>query len=289
MSGSQSAEQITRASRSNLALAFVSLPRKKRADITLFYAFCRIIDDIADAGELPSSEKQRQLGLWRQSLEAPLPGEHPLAPALRQLIQEYSIARELFCEILAGVEMDLAGARFATFEQLSLYCYRVASAVGLVSIEIFGYRNPRCKEYAVALGMALQLTNILRDIDQDFQNGARIYLPDEDLQRFGVTPADLRARRHNDAFLGLLRFEAERALGYYKKAQELLPPEDRHSMLPAEIMRRVYGRLLNKMRNNGFRVFSTRYRLCGLEKSLVVSGSILLDFFHRPRRPSRSR
>lgn len=283
------AEQITRNSRSNLALAFVSLPKKKQNDITIFYAFCRLVDDIADSTELLPEQKQQQLSRWKRCLDAGQDGEHPIAPAIRTLITDYSIPLELFHEIIAGVEMDIFGARYATFQDLSLYCYRVASAVGLVSIEIFGYSNPRSKEYAVALGMALQLTNILRDVHQDFQNDQRIYLPEEDLRRFGVTPSDLAAQKQTPAFLELMRFEAQRAMDFYTKAETLLPCEDRKTLVPAEIMRRVYKRLLVLMQNDGFRVLEKRYRLAKLEKLLLVSTSIVANLFRNSSRSTPSK
>src|SRR5437764_178545 len=147
-------------------------------------------------------------------------------------------------EIIDGVEMDVGNVRYQTFNDLRLYCYRVASAVGLVSIEIFGYENRACKKYAVDLGLALQLTNILRDVAQDFANGGRIYLPLADLERFNYSPADLAAGCYNEQFLALMDFEAERAVSFYSSASENLLRQDRKSMMAAEIMRRVYRRLL---------------------------------------------
>ena len=178
-----SAEQITRASKSNLALAFVSLGAERRRDITIFYAFCRLIDDIADSPELRPEEKARQLTTWRRALSGPVTAEPVVASAVRGLISKYAITPAMLEEIIDGVEMDLTIARYETFAVLCEYCYRVASAVGLVSIEIFGYRNPACKEYAIELGLALQMTNILRDVDKDLKNG-RVYLPQEDLAQF---------------------------------------------------------------------------------------------------------
>ena len=166
--------------------------------------------------------------------------------------------------------MDLEPRRYETFDDLRTYCYRVAGVVGLVSIEIFGYRNGACKEYAVNLGMALQLTNILRDIREDWDNGGRIYLPLEDLARFQYTPEDLAACVHDDRFLRLMNFEADRAAAYYQKAAAVLPPEDRRSMTPARIMAEVYGRILRKMRAEGFLVFEKRYRLGTLRKAAIV-------------------
>ena len=161
------AAEITRASKSNLALAFISLGRERRRDMTVFYAFCRVIDDIADATDLGAEEKKRRLELWRASLHQAEANETPLAEEVRTLMQKYSLGPEMLEEIIAGVEMDLHKSRYETFEELRLYCYRVASAVGLVSIEIFGYKNPACKQYAVDLGLALQTTNIIRDVGKD--------------------------------------------------------------------------------------------------------------------------
>ncbi len=182
------AATITRQSKSNLALAFVSLDRERKRDITIFYAFCRVVDDIADSSELSVMEKRVRLAKWRQMLRTAVSDEPTLAGDVRQLMQKYSLSPEMLEEIIAGVEMDLSILRYPTFEELRIYCYRVASAVGLVSIEIFGYRNPRCREYAIDLGLALQTTNIIRDVWKDFQAG-RIYLPQEDLARFNYSEA----------------------------------------------------------------------------------------------------
>ncbi|HEX4084669.1 MAG TPA: presqualene diphosphate synthase HpnD [Chthoniobacteraceae bacterium] len=281
MTEPKTAAAITKASKSNLALAFVALPPERRADITEFYAFCRLVDDIADAPDLPVDEKRRRIHLWRESIADTFAGEPPLAAPLRELIRKYMIQRSLFVDILDGVEMDLEPRRYETFEDLRAYCYRVASAVGLVSIEIFGYRNVACKEYAVDLGMALQLTNILRDVREDWENGHRVYLPMEDLSRFNYTPEDIAARTHDDRFLRLMNFEAVRALSFYKKAAAELPPEDRRSMTPARIMAEVYGRILRKMRTEGFRVYEKRYRLGTLGKAAIVSRLSLFSMFMR--------
>jgi len=281
MNESKTAAAITKASKSNLALAFVALPPERRQDITTFYAFCRLVDDIADDPALPVAEKRRRIALWRESVADSFAGEPPIAESIREIIRKYMIERRLFGEILDGVEMDLEPRRYETFEDLNAYCYRVASAVGLVSIEIFGYRNAGCKEYAVALGTALQLTNILRDIREDWENGERIYLPVEDLSRFQYTEADVAGRVHDDRFLRLMNFEADRALTFYKKAAEVLPAEDRRSMTPARIMGEVYGRILRKMRREGFRVFEKRYRLGTLRKAAIVGRVSLFSMMRR--------
>jgi phytoene synthase len=271
MTEPKTAAAITKASKSNLALAFVALPPERRRDITSFYAFCRLVDDIADDPALPVTEKRRRIRLWRESLADTFAGEPPIAPAIREIIRKYMIQPTLFGEICDGVEMDLEPRRYDTFEDLEAYCYRVAGAVGLVSIEIFGYRNDACKPYAVALGTALQLTNILRDIREDWENGGRIYLPMEDLSYFQYAPEDLAGHVNDARFLRLMNFEADRAVAFYNKAAALLPPGDRRSMTPARIMAEVYGRILRKMRAEGFRVFDKRYRLGTLRKAAIVS------------------
>ncbi len=268
------AEEITRASKSNLAFAFISLGKKRRDDITIFYAFCRLIDDIADSPQLAPAEKTRQLIRWREALHGPLPDEPALAPEVRGLMSKYPITPAMLEEIIDGVEMDLTISRYETFAALRQYCYRVASAVGLVSIEIFGYKNPACKDYAVELGLALQVTNILRDVARDFANG-RIYLPQEDLARFDYSGADLAARIYDERFVGLMQFEADRAHEYFRKAAAFLPREDRRSMVSAEIMASIYGALLSQMERDRFRVFERDYRLSKLSKFLHASRQLL--------------
>jgi phytoene synthase len=271
------AASITRASKSNLALAFVSLGRERRCDMTVFYAFCRVIDDIADAADRPAQEKAIDLANWRAWLREAGADEPPLAREIRALMAKYSLPPEMLEEIIAGVEMDLSKSRYATFEELRLYCYRVASAVGLVSIEIFGYRNPICKQYAVELGLALQTTNIIRDVGKDLQSD-RIYLPREDLDRFNYTDTDLRRHRHDERFVRLMQFQAERAHDFFEKAAALLPREDRRSMVAAEIMGSVYRALLRRMERDKFRVFEKNYRLSKLEKAGRITIK-LLKFF----------
>ena len=268
------AAKIARQSKSNLALAFVSLSGERKRDITTFYAFCRVIDDIADSTTLEVEKKQERLAGWRRLLRAALPNEPVLAADVRCVIDKYSLTPEMLEEIIAGVEMDLTIARYATFEDLRVYCYRVASAVGLVSIEIFGYRNPVCKEYAVELGLALQTTNIIRDVGKDLRNG-RIYLPLEDMAGFNYSETQLQGRQYNEHFLRLMDFEAERARGFFARATELLPREDRRSMVAAEIMGSVYRGLLEKMERDHFRVFEKEYRLNKIDKTARVLWQLL--------------
>jgi phytoene synthase len=268
------AAKITRESKSNLALAFVALGRERRADITVFYAFCRVVDDIADSPETAPEEKARQLAAWRNWLRESTPDEPALARDVRGLFAKYPITPPMLEEIIDGMEMDLRNTRYRTFEELRRYCYRVASAVGLVSIEIFGYRNPACRDYAIQLGYALQMTNIIRDVGNDLAVG-RIYLPEEDMARFGYSESDLRQRKHNDAFVLLMEFEASRAEEFFAQAAALLPREDRRSMVAAEIMASVYRALLRRMKSDRFRVFEKEYRLSKIEKGGRIASQLL--------------
>jgi len=276
------AAKITRTSKSNLALAFVSLGRERRRDITIFYAFCRVIDDIADDVDLSVEEKRRRLSEWREWVRSSRSNESSYAADVRNLIAKYALTPEMLEEIIAGVEMDLSVKRYGTFEDLRVYCYRVASAVGLVSIEIFGYRNPACKEYAVELGLALQTTKIIRDVGKDLEAG-RIYLPQEDLARFNYSEKDLQDRQYNERFVKLMEFEAARARQFFARASEILPREDRKSMIAAEIMSYIYRGLLRRMELDKFRVFEQEYRLNKLEKGGRIAAQLLRFCLNLPR------
>ena len=279
------AAAITRQSKSNLALAFISLGRERKRDIIVFYAFCRVIDDIADSAELSVAEKQASLVKWRQMLRVVAPGEPPLAWDVRALIEKYSLPVGMFEEIIAGVEMDLSIRRYVTFEELRVYCYRVASAVGLVSIEIFGYRNAGCKQYAIELGLALQMTNIVRDVGKDLEDN-RIYLPQEDLARFNYSEGELQDRQYNERFLRLMEFEAARAREFFSRAAAALPTEDRRAMAPAEIMGSIYRGLLRQIELDKFRVFEKEYRLSKLEKAGRIATQLFRSFLNLPPRTS---
>jgi 15-cis-phytoene synthase len=279
------AATITRESKSNLALAFISLGRERKRDITVFYAFCRVIDDIADSSELSVVEKRVRLAKWRQTLHATAGNDPLLARDVRQLIAKYSLPVAMLEEIIAGVEMDLSTLRYPTFEELRVYCYRVASAVGLVSIEIFGYRNPRCKQYAIELGLALQMTNIIRDVGKDVQNG-RIYLPQEDLARFHYPETELTHRQYNEHFVQLMEFQARRARQFFDNAAAALPVEDRMAMAPAEIMSSVYRGLLRRIELDKFRVFEKEYRLSKMEKAGRIAAQLFKSLLNATQRTS---
>ncbi len=260
-------EAITQSAKSNLALSFAALPEAERRAMSIFYAFCRVVDDVADSTELPVEEKQRQLGEWRKEIrraymETPLT---PLGREMAEIIRTYLIAPTPLEEILSGMEMDMSILRYPNFALLDQYCYRVASAVGLVSIDIFGCRHARTRDYAVALGMAFQLTNILRDVKKDASFG-RIYLPLDEMAAFGVSEADIMEGRFNEKMRQLFRFQHHRARHYFAKAHRLMVPEDRPKLLAAEIMREVYEELLNKIERRNFDVMTVPVRVTKPEK-----------------------
>lgn len=248
----------------NFYYSFVFLPRAKRRALEAVYRFARRGDDISDGG-LPREEACRELERYRQALHdcftRPADSlEDPEIAALSRSVREFKIPRQPFEDLVLGLEMDLNGARYATFEDLSLYCYRVASTIGLISIEIFGYRNPSARDYAVNLGTALQVVNILRDIQGDARQG-RIYLPEEDLERFGVRPGDLMAGKYGDTFIELMQFECDRACQYFDRARQALAPEDRRAMVAAEIMGAIYWRILQRIQKRCYNVFGKRVRV----------------------------
>jgi phytoene synthase len=261
--------QIARRSKSNLAFALSTLPRTRKRDMMTFYAFCRVVDDIADEPVDSIEQRQAALDVWRQGVLHGFTEPDELQSEVMAVMQRYDIDPSLLAQIVDGVASDLTQNRYETYEELLAYCYKVACVVGLVSIEIFGYRNPACKEYAVALGYALQLTNIIRDVGEDARNG-RVYLPQEDLRSFGVTVEQLMSGEYTPQLLALMQFQYERARGFYLQAEKLLPAEDRRQMLAAEMMGQVYGEILEKIRRNRFRVFGPRISLSKLRKITIL-------------------
>lgn len=234
-----------------------------------FYAFCRVIDDIADESDAPEPQRRAELERWREGL---LHGfDHPDAfqREVAGVARRHRIKPELLAEIVDGVCSDIDHAAYKTFDELLGYCYKVAGAVGLVSIQIFGYKNPGCRDYAVNLGYALQLTNILRDVGEDARNG-RIYLPMEDLKKFGVSTEQIRRLQFDEKMEALLRFEYERAKRYYDLAAKLLPKDDRRRMQAAEMMAQIYSELLEKIRRRRFRVFEGRVSLSKFRKLAIL-------------------
>ena len=255
---------FTSAGLTNFYYAFVFLPPEKRLAIEAVYAFARRGDDIVDSG-LGPEEAAAGLAGYRELLEACFAGntdrlDSPELLALAEAIRRFKLPRKPFEDLILGLQMDLKGMQYKTFDELSLYCYRVASTIGLICIEIFGYQNPRTRDYAVNLGTALQLVNILRDIQRDSQRG-RVYIPQEDLERFGVRPAELLAGAYNDPFIELMQFECDRARSYFDRARQLLPAEDRASLKAAEIMAAIYWGLLKRIEKRCYNIYGKRVRV----------------------------
>jgi len=264
MNKSSRNSHFTNARVTNFYYAFLFLPAEKRRAIEAVYSFARRGDDVADGGLSPAQAAE-SLDRYRQMLEACFAGDTsrlvtPDLRALAESIARFKIPRQPFEDLILGLEMDLAATRYETFEELSLYCYRVASTIGLICIEIFGYQNPRARDYAVYLGRALQMVNILRDIHRDAQRG-RIYLPQEDLERFQVRPGELLAGAYTDPFIELMQFECDRARQFFEQARQTLPPEDRRAMLSAEIMAAIYWRILGRIQKRRYNVFGERVRI----------------------------
>ncbi|MGZ6195488.1 MAG: presqualene diphosphate synthase HpnD [Candidatus Binataceae bacterium] len=264
---------ITRRSSSNFYYAFMLLPAERRQALYSVYAFCRFVDDIADdaVGDEAGGQPAKLLARWREELERVFNGSptHAISRALAYNVRRFAIPRRYFEEIIDGVEMDLGRTRYATFEELRLYCYRVASAVGLVCIEIFGYRNPRTREYAESLGIAFQLTNIIRDLSEDAARG-RIYLPLEDLARFDVSEDEILRGADTLELRRLLEHEVERARSFYAQAENALAAEDRAAMVCAEAMRSIYRALLERIASKGCGVVGRRHRISTPRKLYLV-------------------
>jgi phytoene synthase len=256
---------VTQRSSSNFFSAFKLLAPVQRRALFAVYAFCRFVDDVADDATI--REPGALLELWRRELESVYAGTptRKVGVALADAVARFGLDRRHFEDILRGVAMDLTPRRYLTFEQLEEYCYLVASAVGLLCIEIFGYVNPAARGYAVDLGLAFQLTNILRDVEEDARRG-RIYLPLEDMQLFGVDEAELLAARYSPRVGALLAFECGRARAFYLRARGTLPPEDRGSLAVAEAMCAIYERLLGRIEARRFDVFGRRIALPAYEK-----------------------
>jgi phytoene synthase len=263
---------LTRRSRSNFYYAFLALPRARREALYAVYAFCRTVDDVADLGRDPEAQRA-QLAGWREDVarcfEPGPPPAHPIGRQLAEAVRAYPIPRAALEAVIEGCEMDLARVRFERAEDLYPYCYRVASAVGLCCIEIFGYTDPRAREYAVHLGTALQLTNIIRDVGADARDG-RVYLPRQDLEAFGLGEADLVQGRHDDRFVRLMQHQAGRARQFYAAAAAAYPVADARSLVAAEIMGRIYRALLEEIEARRFAVFGERITLPARRKVAIA-------------------
>jgi len=258
-------QELTRRSSSNFYYAFRLLGPEKRKALHAVYAFCRFVDDIAD--EQGTAEPARLLTRWRDELDRAYSGRptHPIGAALADAVHRFPLEQRHFVDLMRGVEMDLSRRRYARFDDLYQYCYSVASTVGLLCIEIFGYQQPSARDYAVDLGVAFQLTNILRDVMEDGRRG-RIYLPLEDLRHFACTEEQLLSGRYSPHLGALMAFECGRARAYYLRARGALAPADRGSLAAAEAMRLIYERLLGRIEARHFDVFGAKVTLPRYEK-----------------------
>ncbi len=272
------ASEITRKAKSNLAFALKILPPAKRQDMIVFYAFCRTMDDLADDPAIPQEERIRSLAAWETGLIEGFANPGEFEREVISLRDRRQIPNDLLLAIIDGCRMDLEPQRFATWQDLSDYIWKVACAVGLVSTRLFGCTEPASERYAVALGHALQLTNILRDIGEDFENGRRVYLPLEDLARFDLSEDDLAAwvaDSHDGRFLAMMTRQADRAECYFREAEAALPAADRDALLPARIMGEIYRHLLAEMRADGFQVCRKRYRVSKPRKLAILAKHLI--------------
>jgi phytoene synthase len=264
--------RLTRRSRSNFYYAFLTLPRARRDALYAVYAFCRTVDDVADLGCDPAAQRA-ELGRWREDVarcfQPGPPPAHPIARQLAAAVKAYPIPRPALEAIIEGCEMDLERVRFETAEDLYPYCHRVASAVGLCCIEIFGYTDARAREYAVQLGTALQLTNIIRDVGVDARDG-RVYVPRQDLAAFGLGEADLVAGRYDERFVRLMEHQAARARRFYAAAAAAFPAIDARTLVAAEIMGAIYRALLEEIAARRFAVFGERITLPARRKVAIA-------------------
>lgn len=254
----------------SFSASFAFLPERRRRALAAVYAFCRASDDIAD-GDGPADLKAARLAAWSDDLDRALAGgaADPVLTGLAAVAAEYGIPHPLFRDLVRGVGMDLAKSRYRSYAELEAYCLLVASAVGLMCLDVFGRRNPRTEAYARDLGVAMQITNIIRDVGTDARIG-RIYLPLEDLERFGCPVDDILTLRDSGRLRTLLSFEADRAEGLYARASSALEPSDARAMTPARVMQAIYHRLLRKMRGSSFDVLGRTFAVSRAERAVIA-------------------
>ncbi len=275
MTPDQYCQERAAQSGSSFYYSFLFLEPPRRQAITALYAFCREVDDVVD--ECPDALLARaKLGWWRNEVKALYEDHptHPVTQALAASLKGFSLPQEQLLEIIDGMEMDLDNARYADFKALHLYCYRVASVVGLLAAEIFGYTDRQTLKYAHDLGLAFQLTNIIRDVGEDARRG-RIYLPQDELARFGVAEDELLQARYSDNFRQLMEFQVERATGLYQQAFAQLPAADRKAQRAGLIMAAIYRATLDEIVKDGCRVLDRRTSLPPLRK-LWLAGTTWL-------------
>lgn len=262
---------ITKNAKSSFYYTFLFLPKSKRNAMNTIYAFCRITDDIIDTTDKSKEEKFSLIEEWAKELQQALTStsKFELLNSTAKVIKDFDMSQQPFFDLIEGVKMDLVKNRYETFDELLLYCYRVASTIGLMSIEIFGYKNPATRDYAYNLGIAMQLTNILRDVKTDLENG-RIYLPLEDLKGFNYSEEELLKNVYNQNFIDLMKFEADRAEYFYRKADEYFHPDDYKTLAMSKAMQEIYYKILRKIRSNKCDVFTKKNSLSKFDKMFIT-------------------
>jgi phytoene synthase len=267
------AQQISKESKSSFYYAFNLLPAEKREAMNTVYAFCRKTDDIVDDELKTTDVKYEQLRRWRIELEKGLKGhsDFVLLNKLSKIISNFDIPLDPFYELIKGMEMDLQQNRYDSIEDLVQYCYRAASTVGLMCIEIFGYKNKSAREYAINLGIAMQLTNIMRDVKKDAKNG-RIYLPKEDIKKFNYSENEIINNTYNENFISLMKHEGNRAEHYFTEADRSLKFEDKSTMFAARSMQHIYHKLLQRLHENKYDVYSNDINVTKFEKVFIALG-----------------
>ena len=270
-----SAQDITRKAKSNLAFTLSCLPKERKQGMVTFYAFCRVIDDLADDLDIPLEKREQGLEEWKSGISNGFSQPDELQSEVIDLIQDYNISPQPFLDLIDGCASDLQPQRFATWQDLENYTYRVASCVGLISTRIFGCTHPDSEKYAVALGHALQITNILRDVHEDLENGSRVYLPLDDLDRFDLSEKDLESHVNDERFIAMMNYQADRAEAFYQDAIAHLQPQDAKALKAAEAMRKIYHALLVKMRKDNFQVFKQRYSVSKARKAIILLATLI--------------
>jgi phytoene synthase len=270
MSPDEYCQRRAAASGSSFYYSFLFLPSERRRAITALYAFCREVDDVVDEVSDPGVARAK-LAWWAQELDNLYAGrpEHPVTKALAPALERYGLARPSLVEIVDGMGMDLDYNRYPDFATLEVYCHRVAGVVGQLSARIFGFTEPRTLDYAHTLGIAFQLTNIIRDVGEDVRRN-RIYLPLDELARFGMTPDDIVSLKEDERFAALIAFQIERARAYYERALSLLPPVDRKTQRAGLIMAAIYRTLLDEIEGSGGKVLHQRIALTPLRKLWIA-------------------
>lgn len=273
------AKQITKKAKSNLAFALACLPKQRRNDMISLYAFCRIVDDLADSPEIPMDEKIAGLQNWKDCFSNPNIDRESLSQtqiSILEIRDRYKIDNQYFLDLITGCHSDLQPTRrFVDWEDLKNYTYQVASCVGLISIKIFGCDHPHSEKYAINLGHALQLTNILRDVGEDLSDNLRIYIPQNDMIRFHYSESDLIGRVHDERFIAMMQYMSERAEYYYIEAEKHFHLQDAKALRSSEAMRKIYHSILKKMQADKFQVFNQRYRLSKPKKVIHLLSSII--------------